>query len=383
MAKPTKERKAKARPPAPAKTRTGLDPVQFARPSAKRLKPYYKAPEEPLLRMDQNTNILGVNPVTERLGDLPRERVNQYPTRDNDALLEALAASFTGRGFTLAADHFVVGNGGDEVLDLVFKAFVAERDRVVVLDPSYSLYQYYVTLYGAETAPVALDERFQFRAESVPRHAKLSVLCSPNNPTGNRMPRDELVELVKRGDGIVLADEAYVEFAGEEHSLVPLVDDHPNLVVLRTFSKVYGLAGARVGYGIAHPETIGLLRRVKPPFNVNVISEHLAIQALGESKFREQTLATVARERPKLAKALAARGFRVFPSDANFLLTVPPGSWDGPQVRAALRKRGIAARTFESTPRLRDTIRFTLGTAEQNERLIDAVDALLGTEAST
>jgi histidinol-phosphate aminotransferase len=307
----------------------------------------------------------------------PKERVNQYPTRDATQLLDALAASFTKRGFDLKPENFVAGNGGDEVLDLAFKAFVDEGDRVAVLDPSYSFYTYYVTLYDAEPVPVALDERFRFASASVPRDLKLAIICSPNNPTGNLMPRDEVVAVVERGDCMVLVDEAYVEFADEKNGLVPLVDDHANLIVLRTFSKVYALAGARVGYAIAAPETAELLRRVKPPFNVNVLSEFLAVEALKDPAFREATLKTIKAEKPKLAASLEERGFRVFPSDANFLLTVPPGKWTGPKVNAELRKKGIAARTFEHTPRLRDTIRFTVGTAEQNAELLVALASIV------
>lgn len=360
-----------------AKQKATVGAARFARVAAKTLKPYYKAPEEPLLRMDQNTNILGVNPVMDRLAQFPQERVNQYPTRDADELLAALAAAFVARGFDLAPGNFVAGNGGDEVLDLVFKAFVGEGDRVALLDPSYSFYAYYVTLYDAEPVPVALDERFVFASTAVPRDLKLAIVCSPNNPTGNLMPRGEVVALVERGDCMVLVDEAYVEFADEKNSVVPLVNDHPNLVVLRTFSKVYGLAGARVGYAVAAAETAELLRRVKPPFNVNVLSEFLAVEALTDAAFRESTLRTTRAEKPGLARGLEALGFRVFPSDANFLLTVPPGAWNGPKVNAELRKKGIAARTFEHVPRLRDAIRFTVGTAAQNARLLTALDAIV------
>ena len=170
-------------------------------------------------------------------------------------------------------------------------------------------------------------------------------------------------------------DEAYIEYAGLKHSLLKRVEEFDNLVVLRTFSKAYGLAGLRIGYLVANRELSSRLRLVKPPFNVNVYTEAVAVAALDEQEWVDEGIRTVRAERERLAAGLKALGFRVHPSEANFLLTDPP--LDAGELLLSLRKAGILARTFPTTPGLERTIRFTVGEPQHTDRLLQSLRSIV------
>lgn len=349
-----------------------FDPRAAMRRSIRHLAPYYRAPREPLLRMDQNTNLVGRNPTLGRIG-LDALEFNQYPTRDADDLLVGLE-SYHG----LPAGSVLAGNGSDEVLDIILKGFTDPGDALVVPSPSYSLYPFYAALHDLRFHEVPLDAEHRTDIDGlIAAGGKVTLVASPNNPTGGAVPRDDLVRLVEEASGLVVVDEAYVEYA-DEASLLPLVTSHRNLVIMRTFSKAYALAGARLGWLAAHPDTTAVLGLVKPPFNVNVVTEAIGLQALKEQAFVEEAVAVVRSERPRLAAALADRGFTVVPSDANFLLTFPPEAIEGPVLAERLQTAGIAARVFPKVPRLTRAIRFTVGPRTDNDRLLATLDQVMG-----
>lgn len=344
----------------------------WTRPEARALKPYYKAPlDGDPLRLDQNTNLQGPNPALAKVhaGGLDAA---QYPSRDSEDLLAALAA-FHG----IPSDCFVAGNGGDELLELLVKAFGEPGSTLAVPAPSYSLYPGIAQAAGLRFKAVPTTSGFsrldlEGLAQARPR---MVWVANPNNPTGARYTGGDLESLLAATDGVVLVDEAYIEYAGLKHSLLPRVEEFDNLVVLRTFSKAYGLAGLRIGYLAANRDLAARLRLVKPPFNVNVYSEAVAVAALDEQDWVDAGVATVGVERERLATALKGLGFRVHPSQANFLLTAPP--IDAGELLLALRKAGILARTFPATAGLEHTIRFTVGGPNHTEALLAALRAIL------
>jgi histidinol-phosphate aminotransferase len=345
----------------------------WLRPEVKGLKPYYKAPlEGDPLRLDQNTNLAGPNPALAKV-DARRLDAAQYPTRDADVLRQALAA-FHG----LSPDHFTAGNGGDELLEVLVKAFGEPGTVLAAPAPSYSLYPAIAKAAGLRYR--AVPTRGGFSALDVEGLAaakpRMAWVASPNNPTGARYSSGDLERLLDAVDGVVVVDEAYIEYAGLRHSLLPRVEEFDNLVVLRTFSKAYGLAGLRVGYLAANRRLSDVLRLVKPPFNVNLYSEAVAVAALDEQEWVDAGVQAVRAERERLAAGLKRLGFRVHPSEANFLLTDPP--IDAGELLLALRKAGILARTFPGTPGLERTIRFTVGLAAHTDALLAALRRILG-----
>jgi histidinol-phosphate aminotransferase len=344
----------------------------WVRAPVRSLKPYYKAPEvEGALRLDQNTNLMGPNPCLAalRAGDAE----SQYPSRDADNLLAALA-EFHGH----SPDNFLAANGGDEALDILVKAFGEAGAVFATPTPSYSLYPFYPRMAGMRFTEVPLRAGFAEldAAAIVAAKPRITIVASPNNPTGNRFPADQVQRIIEEVDGVVVVDEAYIEYAGLKHSLLPRIESHDNLVVLRTFSKAYGLAGLRIGVLAANRELMGRLRLVKPPFNLSTLAERAAVAALDQQEWVDAGVRTVRAERERMATRLRKLGFRVHPTDANFLLTDPP--LDAGELLLRLRSHGILARTFPNSPAVRHCIRFTVGRPEHTDQLVAALTAILG-----
>lgn len=341
----------------------------WTRKEVARLKPYYKAPlQGDPLRLDQNTSLFGNNPALAKVRPQDLD-LTQYPTRDADALRDALAA-FQG----LPADRFVCGNGGDELLDIVCKAFGEPGGTIASPWPSYSLYPHVAEVAGLRFKPIPTKLGFkQLDVDGlVAAQPRITVVATPNNPTGIRFPTGDLEHLAQRLDGVLVVDEAYLEYAGLKHSFLPRVDRLDNVVVLRTFSKAYGLAGLRVGYLAANEELSAALNKAKAPFNVGVLPEAIAVAALDEQEWVDAGVKAVRAERDRMAAALARLGLKVHPSEANFLLTEPPAG--ASETADVLRKAGILARTFTDAALLR-CLRFTVGKPEHTDRVVAALEA--------
>lgn len=339
-------------------------------PHLRGLKPYYKAPVDGSpMRLDQNTNLHGQNPALRRVDPTVLSAVD-YPSRDADELMQALA-DWHG----LSPDNFLAANGSDEALDILTKTFTDRGDVLATPWPSYSLYPFYATLQELQLVQVPLRGGFRLDVDALlATKAKLTLVASPNNPTGIRYPAGELERLINGSDGIVVIDEAYIEYAGLEHSFMSRIDDYDNLVVMRTFSKAYGLAAMRIGYLAANKDLMARLRLVKPPFNLNLFSERVAAAALDEQEWVDAGVAIVRHERDRLTAALERLGYAVTPSDANFVLVrghVPPGD-----IVEGLRRQGILIRHFPGTAGLDDYFRISIGEAQHTDLVIAALEAL-------
>lgn len=348
----------------------------WTRASVRGLKPYYKAPVDgDAIRLDQNTNRFGPNPALDEV-DTGSLDVSLYPSRDADGLLHALAAHHGTASRGLSADNFVVGNGSDEALDLIVKAFGPAGSTLATPWPSYSLYPFYAALGDLRLRQVPLRGAFRTDIDAlVAEPAAITLIASPNNPTGHRTSRGDLERVLRESDGIVVVDEAYIEYAAEGASMLPRVEAFDNLIVMRTFSKAYGIAGLRVGYLAANRELVARLRVVKPPFNLNVWAEQAAVAALARQDFVARVVRDTVTERGRLAEALKVLGVRVHASEANFLLfdvDDAPGA-----VAAGLRDEGILVRTFPGATGLEHGVRVTVGTAAENDAFLAALEKVL------
>jgi histidinol-phosphate aminotransferase len=320
--------------------------------------------------MDTSTNPLGANPAAkEAMRECMDLDLNQYPTPYSDGLRKALSERYQ-----LGIDNFVVGNGSDEALDIVFKSFLEPGETVLLPYPSYSLHAYFVKVNAGKVALIDLKEDFQLDTEAIDsKDGKIVLLCNPNNPTSNTFRRKDIEALLEKRDRIVVVDEAYGEYAGK--SFIPNVDRYDNLIVTRTFSKAYALAGMRIGYAISNPDLAGVMQRVKIPYSLNRVSEIVAIKALKNQDFVSKGVELVNAERKRLEKGLSKLGFKVFPSEANFILFKSP--IDHAILVRKLFEKGVMIRDFGKNRRLENCVRTTIGTTEMNEALLSKLGEVL------
>ncbi|HTY47655.1 MAG TPA: histidinol-phosphate transaminase [Methanomassiliicoccales archaeon] len=325
--------------------------------------PLYYNPKVSGLRMDTSTNPLGANPAAkEALRECLEMDLNQYPSPYSDGLRNGLASLYK-----LDPDNFVVGNGSDEALDIAFKSFLEPGETVIMPYPSYSLHSYFAKVNGGKASTVDLDPDFQLDVDALCKaNGKMLILCTPNNPTSNLFRRKDVVELLERRDGPVIVDEAYGEFAGK--SFIPEVEKFENLIVTRTFSKAYALAGMRIGYAVSNKEIAGVMQRIKIPYSLNRVSEAVAIKALQHQEFMKRSVRVVNEGRKQLETGLRELMFDVYPSQANFILFRTP--LKSSRLVEELAKRGVMIRDFGRMRRLEDHVRTTIGTREMNDALL-------------
>ena len=331
--------------------------------------PLYYNPLVSGIRMDTSTNPLGANPAArEALLECLDLDLNQYPTPYSDGLRQAL-----GDHYRLDMGHFVVGNGSDELLDIIFKSFLEPGETVLLPYPSYSLHAYFVKINAGKVVHIDLREDFQLDVGGMNENdGKIVLLCNPNNPTSNTFRWKDIEALLER-DRIVVVDEAYGEYAGK--SFIPDVDRYENLIVTRTFSKAYALAGMRIGYAVSNPELAGAMQRVKTPYSLNRVSERIAIRALRSQDFVRKGVELVNGERLRLEEGLSALGFKVFPSEANFILFKCP--IDHSILVSKLSEKGVMIRDFGKNRRLENCVRTTIGTREMNDVLLSKLEEVL------
>ena len=322
--------------------------------------------------MDANTNLFGPHPALREVARrIDRLGLNQYPSGNSDPLRDALAARWG-----IRRGNVVVGNGSDELFDLVTKAFVNPGDRVAFPVPSFVMYPFYGGVNLGRPAPVPLKaaDGFALDVEGILRaKARVTLIASPNSPTGTAFPPRALEAVIRRSAGIVVIDEAYAEFCGQER--VRTAARHPRLIVTRTFSKAYGLAGLRVGYAVGSEAVIDALLRVKPPFNVGAFAEAAAVAALKGHRFVGRVVRTIRSERVRVAGVLRAMGARPHPSDANFLLVDVGRPSDA--VARALGGAGFLVRRMSDWPGLETCLRVTLGPPALNDRFLRALRDVL------
>ncbi len=339
------------------------------RSTTRGFKRYYSPEIKGELRLDTNTNVLGSNPAAVKFLKEQQLDLNDYPSTYSDGLREAL-----GELYHLDQENFVVGSGSDEMLDVSFKTFTEWGDNCLVPYPSYSLYDYFAQMNGGKVILTELTDDFQPNVEEIlSSNAKIVILSSPNNPTGNSYSTKAIEEILKGFKGMVIVDEAYGEYSGK--SMIPRIKEFENLIILRTFSKAYAMAALRIGYAITNTDLADMMNSVKIPYSLNSISEGAAIAAVKDQDFIRRSKEMVFAERPKLSKGLSKLGFEPYPSDSNFILARSP--IDHVAVVRGLKERGILIRDFGSKRRMENCVRFTVGTEEMNTKVLNALSDIL------
>lgn len=345
-----------------------FDIHRIIRPNIKDLVPYSSARDEftgeAKVFLDANENSLG-SPLL--------KWYNRYPDPHQQALKEKLSHI---KGIDPA--HIFLGNGSDEAIDILYRAFCEPgRHNVIVCPPTYGMYEVSAHINDVAVRKVPLTEVFQLDLEAleaaVDADTRIIWICSPNNPTGNSLDRGDIEMILNNFDGIVVVDEAYINFS-RHRSFIPDLADYPNLVILQTLSKAWGLAALRVGMSFASADIIGIMNRIKPPYNINEAAQQLASEALEEVEQVNEMIRILVAERDRLAAALKQHPLvqHVYPSDANFLLVKVKG---GRKVYDFLLTQGIVVRDRSTTPGCADCIRITVGTPMENEILLKALDA--------
>lgn len=340
------------------------------RPLVRSLKGY-PAPQqgEMIAKLNQNENPYDVpaewkDDILESMRSLEWTR---YPVYDPPELREKLAARLG-----VDPDRILLGNGSNQILFLLGTALLSPGDRVVISPPTFSLFDTAARI--AHGTVVAVDQNPDFSVDgpgvlAASESARLTFLCSPDNPTGHTVPLEFLEQVCGRAPGLVAWDEAYGEFRGE--TAVPLIDRHPNLVILKTFSKAFGLAGLRLGYLIGHPSVVAELKKVNIPFNVNLMSNLTALKLLDRPEWVSEQVARIVFERNRLTEALRlVPGITPFPSEANFILMRTP---DGDAVFNGLKAEGVLVRPTEAHPLLKNCLRVTVGKPDENEAFLAAL----------
>ncbi len=278
------------------------------------------------------------------------------------------------------AGQIFLGNGSDEAIDMLIRIFCRPGiDEVMILPPTYGMYKVSADICDVKVKSVSLNDDFQPDASQILQESsaltKILFLCSPNNPTGNLMERDEVIKVLEGFKGMVVVDEAYIDFSSEP-SWTKRLSDYPNLIVLQTFSKAWGLAGIRLGMAFAQPEVIRLMNAVKPPYNINQLTQEKAWETLNDGVAeKDRQVATLLDEREKLRLDLEGHAgvLQVFPSEANFLL-VKFEKHD--EIFTALRSKGIVVRDRSGTHLCEQCLRITVGTAEENDQVIQTLKEL-------
>ena len=363
-----------------------MDPLRHVKPAVRGIAAYTLALREALVKINQNENPWDLeDAVKRRVIETALARPwSRYPDFDPKELLAALAR-FSG----WREDGVLAGNGSNELIEALLLVTVGAGTRVVIPAPTFTLYALMTTILGGEPVRVPLrpagadpaaglayvvDAISAARRES---NASVTIVCSPNTPTGNALALADVERLCDESDSLVVIDEAYHEFSGE--TVVPLLARHPNLVVLRTFSKAMALAGLRVGYLLASPELVREINKARLPYNLNFFSQAAAIAALEETAALEASVARLVRERERVLAVLASMpGVRAWPSRANFFVLELLEGTDPKAVFSSMLRRGVLVRDVTSYPMLGRCLRVSVGSEAENEAFLGALGTALG-----
>ena len=339
---------------------------RLVRDNIKKLKPYSSARSEfsgtAKVFLDANENSFG-SPLT--------KWYNRYP----DPLQWELKKKITSIK-NVAAENMLLGNGSDECIDLLIRAFCdPQKDNIIICPPTYGMYEVYAHINDVEVKEVALLTNYQLDLESIENsideNTKLIFLCSPNNPTGNSLEREDIEMVLNNFEGMVVIDEAYINYSRHRSFLAEL-KDYPNLVVMQTFSKAWGLAALRLGVNFASTEIIDILNKIKPPYNINQATQELALKALDNLEDVNAMIKETIKEREVLVKELVQLPLveKVFPSDANFVLAKMD---DATATYNYLKEKGIIVRNRSNVILCEDCLRITVGTPQQDQQLLQTL----------
>jgi len=326
-----------------------------------------EVPESDIIKLNANENPYGCSPrVIKALSD--GSRFSIYPD-DGQQELRKLLAGYAGA----PAERIVAGHGSNTLIDMLVRLFVGPGDEVINCVPTFDIYRFSTGICGGTVVNVPRDENFTVDVpgviSAITANTRIIFLASPNNPTGNAIPRDDVIKIAETGVPLVL-DEAYYEFYDE--TLVPLTAQYPNLIVLRSFSKWAGLAGLRIGYGIFPPRIVDYLMAIKIPHNVSVVAEVAVRESLADLAYLQERVRDIVAERERLYQELQAIDWlKPFPSQANFIFcNVLKGS--AREIFLKLQQKGILVRYFE-IPLLENSIRITVGKPEHTNALLNAL----------
>lgn len=300
--------------------------------------------------------------------------LNRYPDPQQRELKQRLSEIKN-----ISVSQILLGNGSDEVLDLIFRAFCEpNQDEIITLPPTYGMYGVLANLNAVKNVEIELEANFQPNATAiigaVNSQTKLMFLCSPNNPTANSFDAGLIEELIIKFPGIVVIDEAYIDFSNEQ-SWLRRMEEFPNLIITQTLSKAYGLAGIRLGICYASEAIIAVLNKIKPPYNINQLTQLQAIDRLNQIDKVEQEVAGILNERERLQSELQKVNFvnTIYDSDANFILVKVD---DANKRYGQLINLGIVVRNRTSQPLCQNCLRLTIGTKEENDKLIENLKSL-------
>ncbi|HEV7330727.1 MAG TPA: histidinol-phosphate transaminase [Flavisolibacter sp.] len=343
-----------------------FDLNNLVRENIRNLKPYSSARSEFSGRakvfLDANENSFG-SPLT--------KWYNRYPDPLQWEVKKKMAAIKK-----VDAENMLLGNGSDECIDLLIRAFCdPQRDNIIICPPTYGMYEVYANINDVPVKEVPLTPTYQLDLEAleeaVDAHTKVIFFCSPNNPTGNSLDRENIEMVLNNFDGIVVVDEAYINYS-RTRSFITELNDYPNLVVMQTFSKAWGLAALRLGMIYASKEIVAVLNKIKPPYNINQATQELVLKALDNLEDVNSMITETVRLRDALVKELAATPCvqKVYPSDANFLLVKVT---DANAIYSNLREKGIIVRNRNNVILCEGCLRITVGTERENAALLEAL----------
>jgi len=301
-------------------------------------------------------------------------RINRYPDNKHTELKKVVSDIKK-----VNVNQVVFGNGTDEILDLIVRVFCnPNEDKIITLPPTYGMYDVIAKTNGVENIEIPLKSDFSIDKNQILKlHStsmKVLFLCSPNNPTGNSFDTNNLTDLIKAFKGIVVIDEAYIDFSSKQ-SLISLIEDNNNLIIIQTMSKAFGMAGIRLGMGFSSKKIIDYLNKIKPPYNINVLTEKKALEELNKIDEIEKNISIVLDQRKLLVSSLEKLDFveKIYKSDANFLLV----KVDNADLRYnQLLEKGIVVRNRSNQPLCQNCLRITIGTKNENTSLIKTLNEL-------
>ncbi len=328
-------------------------------------------PGTKIIKLNTNENPYPPSPqAMEVLRNLDGEWLRRYPNPFADDFRHSIS-----KVFDIPYDWVIVGNGSDDILNIAIRACCEGSDRPVVYPtPTYVLYKTLAAIQPAQILEIPYNEDFSLPiSDLIKAQGGITFIASPNSPSGHAIPIDDLRCLAEQVSGVLLVDEAYVDFA--EESALSLVQEFTNVMVVRTLSKGYSLAGLRLGFGIANPQLLSGLFKVKDSYNIDAIACAVGTAAMLDQDYKNECAQKVKISRLQLAESLEKLGFKVWPSQANFVLAQPQTA-DAERLYLALKEKGILVRYFKQ-PRLADKLRISVGTDDQNHALIAALTSLI------
>lgn len=327
-------------------------------------------PGSPIIKLNSNENPYPPSPsVLSVLENFDLELLRRYPNPYGEEFRQAASKTLG-----VNSDWIIVGNGSDELLNAVMRACVEPGRKVVYPTPTYVLYSTLTQMQAAELVEIPYGENYEFPLEElIATNGAVTFIATPNSPSGHVVAIDDLQKLASKLSGVLIIDEAYVDFA--EESALSLVKEFENVISIRTLSKGYSLAGVRLGFGIANPKLLSGLYKVKDSYNIDAIACKIGAAAISDQAYKNECVAKVKASRAKLATELQKLGFRVWDSQTNFILAQPP-SGNAEYIYQKLKEKGILIRYFKQ-PKIDDKLRITVGTDEQNHILVAAIKTVM------